>query len=277
MRKLGAKIGCDPMTVLHHFRSKNDLMREIADRALTSVALPPPSGNWKADLRKIARAYRDLAHPPPAPVSASLPLSCHRADGPRLKRVCLSGRCFAERIVKAGAAGMGLAFYAILFEFAGHRGMMFAMNADRKRIAGARCGSLSATLSLIPAFKALNPDAAFNAAVDAFVAGVAIETGERKHTSGRAAAVALIWRSALRGLIVGIDPHRHFFGRQGLAATQNVGEFSAIMMTGTLRLPLTTSGMIEASMTRKPSTPCTRASLSTTAISSVPIRHVQDG
>ena len=62
VRKLGMAIGVDPMTVLHHFGSKDELLRRIADRALASVQLPLPGEDWRADLRNVAAAYRDLAH-----------------------------------------------------------------------------------------------------------------------------------------------------------------------------------------------------------------------
>src|SRR5690606_34039580 len=52
---------------------------------------------------------------------------------------------------------------------------------------------------------------------------------------------------------------------------------SAIIMTGALVLPLTISGMTEASTTRSRSTPRTRRSRSTTAPSSGPIRQVPTG
>src|SRR5262245_62453807 len=45
---------------------------------------------------------------------------------------------------------------------------------------------------------------------------------------------------------------------------------SAIMMVGALVLPPTSVGITEASTTRRPTTPCTRQRLSTTAIGSVP-------
>jgi hypothetical protein len=48
------------------------------------------------------------------------------------------------------------------------------------------------------------------------------------------------------------------------------------MMTGAFRLPVTTAGMMEASMTRRPRTALTRASVSTTPSSLAPIRQVPD-
>ena len=51
------------------------------------------------------------------------------------------------------------------------------------------------------------------------------------------------------------------------------------MIVGALRLPVVIEGMIEESTTRRPSTPITRVSGSTTAIGSAgwPIRQVQEG
>lgn len=187
VRKLGAKIGCDPMTVLHHFRSKNDLMREIADRALTSVALPPPGGDWKADLKTIASAYRDLAHRHPR--LFHLHFRFH-ATGPmdHASSEVVYGAMLQSGLTKSKAAGIGLAFYAFVlgFALAEIEGLMLPLNAEEEReLTALDDKTFPATLSLIPAFKALNPDAAFNAAIDAFIAGVAAESAEPKRASGR--------------------------------------------------------------------------------------------
>ncbi|HGL4259301.1 TetR/AcrR family transcriptional regulator [Burkholderia dolosa] len=79
VRKLAQSIGCDPMSVLYHFKSKDGLYRAIANalsRSLTPVddALP-----WHERLRDLARQYRALAlrHP----VAFAL-LQRHMSTGP---------------------------------------------------------------------------------------------------------------------------------------------------------------------------------------------------
>ncbi len=117
VRKLGLRIGIDPMTVLHHFGSKDELLRAIADRALSTVALPHPSNDWRADLRSVAAAYRDLAQRHPR--LFHLHFRFH-ATGPADHA---SSEVVYRALRRAGlpdadAAGLGLAFYAFLLGYA---------------------------------------------------------------------------------------------------------------------------------------------------------------
>ena len=117
VRKLGVSIGVDPMTVLHHFGSRDELLRRIADRALATVALPLPSADWRADLRHVAASYRDLAHRHPRVFH--LHFRFH-ATGPADHA---SSEVVYRALRKAGladaeAAGLGLAFYAFILGYA---------------------------------------------------------------------------------------------------------------------------------------------------------------
>ena len=63
--------------------------------------------------------------------------------------------------------------------------------------------------------------------------------------------------------------------RRGGEALIMVAAFSAIMMVGAFVLVEVTDGVTEASMTRRPPSPCTRNALSTTLIGCEPIMQVQ--
>jgi len=174
VRKLGVSIGVDPMTVLHHFGSRDQLLRRIADRALATVALPLPSADWRADLRHVAASYRDLAHRHPRVFH--LHFRFH-ATGPADHA---SSEVVYRALRKAGladaeAAGLGLAFYAFIlgYALAEAEGLLRPIGEDDE----AELRSLDplacpATLALIPAFRTLDREATFQASVDVFIDGV---------------------------------------------------------------------------------------------------------
>jgi AcrR family transcriptional regulator len=178
VRKLGAHIGVDPMTVLHHFGSKTELLRLIADRALTTVKLPVPSEDWKVDLTKVANAYRDLAHRYPR--IFHLHFRFH-ATGPvdHASSEVVYQALLRTGLPKSEAAGLGLAFYAFVlgFALAETEGLLMPLSTDEEaELRALDADAYPATLKLLPAFKSLKPDRAFKAAVRAFIDGVDCRT-----------------------------------------------------------------------------------------------------
>jgi AcrR family transcriptional regulator len=174
VRKLGSLIGVDPMTVLHHFGSKDELLRRIADRALTTVELPLPTADWRLDLRNVATAYRDLAHRHPR--LFHLHFRFH-ATGPadHASSEVVYRALRNAGLADAEAAGLGLAFYAFIlgYALAEAEGLLRPISdEDEAELRALDPLACPATLALIPAFKALDRDAAFDASVDAFVDGV---------------------------------------------------------------------------------------------------------
>ena len=174
VRKLGVGIGVDPMTVLHHFGSKDELLRRIADRALATIELPQPSEDWRGDLRNVAAAYRDLAHRHPR--LFHLHFRFH-ATGPadHASSEVVYRALRSAGLIDAEAAGLGLAFYAFIlgYALAEAEGLLLPISDDDEEELRALDPLVyPATLALIPAFKALDRDAAFDASVDAFIDGV---------------------------------------------------------------------------------------------------------
>lgn len=174
VRKLGARIGVDPMTVLHHFGSKDELLRAIADRALTTVALPASSDDWRGDLRRVAAAYRDLARRYPR--LFHLHFRFH-ATGPadHVSSEVVYSALLRRGLSKREAAGLGLAFYAFVlgFALAETEGLLLPVGAEEEaELHALDAEAYPATRALIPAFRKLDPDAAFAAAVDAFIDGI---------------------------------------------------------------------------------------------------------
>ncbi len=65
MRRLAARLGVDPMAIYHHHKSKAALMRAVVQAMLAKFEAPPPTGDWREDLRAVGHAFRALAlaHP----------------------------------------------------------------------------------------------------------------------------------------------------------------------------------------------------------------------
>ncbi|WP_261525956.1 TetR/AcrR family transcriptional regulator [Burkholderia multivorans] len=101
VRKLAQSIGCDPMSVLYHFKSKEGLNRAIAN-ALSRALVPlDDTQPWRERLRDLARQYRALAlrHP----VAFGL-LQRHMSTGPAdLAHVEAVHRALADAGVAANA------------------------------------------------------------------------------------------------------------------------------------------------------------------------------
>ncbi len=75
MRRLGAELGVDPMTVYRHVSDKAALFDSLIELVLAEVEVPPLTGAWPEDFRAVARAARTtvLAHPHVVPLLGTRP------------------------------------------------------------------------------------------------------------------------------------------------------------------------------------------------------------
>ncbi|WP_175914331.1 TetR/AcrR family transcriptional regulator [Burkholderia metallica] len=79
VRKLAQSVGCDPMSVLYHFKSKDGLSRAIANALSRSLVPVDAAQPWRERLRDLARQYRALALRYPAAFAL---LQRHMSTGP---------------------------------------------------------------------------------------------------------------------------------------------------------------------------------------------------
>ena len=61
IRKVGVRVGCDPMAVLYHFKSKVGLERAMADALNAELRPPAAAASWRDRLSDLAHQYRSLA------------------------------------------------------------------------------------------------------------------------------------------------------------------------------------------------------------------------
>jgi AcrR family transcriptional regulator len=64
-RKLGQRLGCEAMSLYHHFPSKAVLLDALVDRTLTSIAIPPRELPAGQRIRRLAQAWREMSRQQP--------------------------------------------------------------------------------------------------------------------------------------------------------------------------------------------------------------------
>lgn len=76
MRTVGRALGVDAKSLYHHVAGKEQLLDAVAESILESIDVHVPTGDLRADLTGIARAFRtaSLAHPRAAPLVLTRPV-----------------------------------------------------------------------------------------------------------------------------------------------------------------------------------------------------------
>src|ERR1700750_2879184 len=60
LRRIGSELGADPTAIYRHFRDKDDLVVELADRAFARIPAPAPALPWQERLRGLLRSGLEL-------------------------------------------------------------------------------------------------------------------------------------------------------------------------------------------------------------------------
>jgi len=66
MRKLAAQLGCEAMSIYHHFPSQAHLYEALVDRLIGSIKLPDPDLPWRERMRMAVQDYRRIGREHPA-------------------------------------------------------------------------------------------------------------------------------------------------------------------------------------------------------------------
>jgi AcrR family transcriptional regulator len=172
-RKLGERLGCEAMSIYHHFPSKQHLLDALVEHAIATVEIPAPGPDPHADLRGVLYSYRAMARRFPA----LFPLiALHRLNTP-------AGVQFIEAIVRliravepdterAARSFRAMGYYLIgagLEETAGYaRGPSAAEPVSDSYIAE-HCPNL---IACAPYFQSQHWDATFEFGVDLLMKGV---------------------------------------------------------------------------------------------------------
>lgn len=65
-RRLAQVLGCEAMSIYHHFPSKAHLLDALVDRVVGELPAPQPPAPWRARLTAMAQDFRAMAHRHPA-------------------------------------------------------------------------------------------------------------------------------------------------------------------------------------------------------------------
>lgn len=106
MRRLGARLGVDPMAVYHHVGSKRQLLSMVMRRVVETIDPPATGTPWDAAIRQWARAYWEIVAANRELVAAGVADPEIAAGGmPAVAslRAAVAASGLAERLVDANA------------------------------------------------------------------------------------------------------------------------------------------------------------------------------
>jgi AcrR family transcriptional regulator len=172
-RKLGEALGCEAMSLYHHFPSKAHLIDALVDGCVAGARFAAPDRPWVEQLRAAARAVRRVAlqHPKFAPL-----LVVHRLNTP-------TGVAYLDRIIgifraagfdneSAATLFRDMSYFlmgAILDESSGYAKGPSAAEPVSDAAIARDCPNLSA---VAPFFKPAYFDATFEAGLDILIEGI---------------------------------------------------------------------------------------------------------
>jgi AcrR family transcriptional regulator len=186
-RKLGERLGCQAMSIYHHFPSKQHLLDALVDHAMACIDTEPPQSEPLERLRHMVRSYRAMANRFPALYPL---LAVHRLNTPTgvstLERVIALVHEVVPDAELAARHFRTLGYYitgAALDETSGYARGPSAAEPVSDAYVAEHCPHLMASA---PFFQARHWQATYELGLDALLARVAAdgETVRRRIAAG---------------------------------------------------------------------------------------------
>ena len=190
-RRLGQELGCEAMSIYHHFPSKAHLLDAMVDHAIASVALPPAGIDPTERLRALCHAYRAMAHRFPA----LFPLvAVHRLNTPTGVRFIDAVLAMIQALEPdpqvAARQFRAVGYYlvgACLDETSGYAMGPSAAEPVSDAYVAAHCPAL---MSAAPYFQRQHWDATFNLGIEAMIDSFSRDVAKPEPKTARARAKA---------------------------------------------------------------------------------------
>src|SRR3712207_4723720 len=90
MRKLGADLGVEAMSLYNHVPNKNALLDGMVEVLLGELRVPPENHDWEERIREGWRSFRRLAHEHPNVFPLFLTRPPNRSEERRVGKECRS-------------------------------------------------------------------------------------------------------------------------------------------------------------------------------------------
>lgn len=173
MRKLGAALGVEAMSLYNHVANKDDLLDAVLDAALAEIQLPGAEGTWEERLRSLAEEFRraGLRHPGVLPLFGARAIRSVEGIAPL---ACAYGILRGEGLEPHEALDAFMALASMVFGF-----MVVELGGftEMARGGGVDYGAESFDdhpylIELGLAFAARDSDRGFDLACDVFLSGI---------------------------------------------------------------------------------------------------------
>ncbi len=173
MRKLGAELGVEAMSLYNHVPGKDALLSGMVELMLRGLEIPPENESWEARVREAYRRFRRLAHEHPHVFPLLIVRPPDTMDGAWLVET------FLETLQKAGfdphaalRAYRTLTSYTVGYVTSEIRG--FAMEPGNGRVGarGLQKDDFPRLAELSPSLDGVDRDAEFEGGLDLILSGL---------------------------------------------------------------------------------------------------------